>query len=71
MGTGWATASGEVQFCVEASDRTGGKDYCPLSAAPVQVMHENDTATPHAVYAKLHLEKGLFYIQSNKWCMID
>lgn len=30
-------------LCVEAIDRTGGKDGCPLAIVLVQVVHEKDT----------------------------
>jgi hypothetical protein len=46
--------------CVEATDRTGGKDYCSLAAALAQAVHEQDTTVPHAVYAKCTLRKAHF-----------
>jgi Pyruvate/2-oxoacid:ferredoxin oxidoreductase gamma subunit len=52
-----------LQFCEETIDRTGDKDYSSLAAALVQVVLEKYTLASHAVYMKLHSERGLFHMQ--------
>jgi hypothetical protein len=52
-----------LQFYVEATDRNGGDDYCSLAATFVQVVHDKDTAAPHATYATLQSKKGFFHMQ--------
>jgi hypothetical protein len=50
-----------VQFCIEATDKTGSKDYCTLAVALVQIVNEKYVTAPHAVYTKLQSERGLFH----------
>jgi hypothetical protein len=49
-----------LQFWVEAIDRIGGKDCCPLAVDHAQVVYEKDAAGPCAVYARLHSERIFF-----------
>jgi hypothetical protein len=37
------------QFCIEATERTEGKDFCPLAVALAQLVHEKDTTAPYTV----------------------
>jgi hypothetical protein len=46
-----------LQVCVEAINRTWGKDCCPLAVDHAQVVYKKDAGGPCAVYAKLHSER--------------
>jgi hypothetical protein len=51
---------------MNAIDRIGGGDYCPLVVTFVRVLHEKETTAPRALYIKLHSERGLFHVQPNE-----
>lgn len=57
-----------LQLCAKTTHRTGGKDYCPLTEAHVQVVHKKNTATPYAEYAKIHSERD--FSLCNLLCML-
>jgi hypothetical protein len=56
--------TGSSQFCVEATDRTDGKDYCPLAVALVLVVCEKDITAPYVMCIKhqIGLSERLVFI---------
>jgi hypothetical protein len=48
-----------IGSCIEATDRTGGKGYCSLSAALAKALHEQDTIVLRAVYSKCTLRRSI------------
>jgi hypothetical protein len=60
-----------LQFHVEIINRAGGKDYCPLAVAFVDIEHEKDVTAPHVVYTKLQCEGGLLNVWPNECWLLD
>lgn len=51
-----------LQFCVEVTVRIEGKDCCPMTVAPVLVLHVKDANVHHAAYARWPSERALFHM---------
>jgi hypothetical protein len=60
-----------LQFCVEATNRTGNEDYWPLTVACIQAVYENNVAALYAVYTWQHSDRGWCHMQPHECQWMD